>query len=75
MFIYIDDILVASNNAKAHKEHLCLFQRLDDHSLVINVHKCQIGCNVIDFLGHCITYVGIMPLPAMVDDVTHFSQP
>ena len=76
VFVYIDDILVASKNEKAHKEHLrLLFERLNEHGLVINVHKCQFGCNAIDFLGHRITHAGIMPLPAKVDAVTNFSQP
>ena len=37
VFIYIDDILVASENAKTHLR--LLFQRLKEHSLVINVTK------------------------------------
>ena len=42
--VYIDDILVASNNIETHKEHLCLlFQRLQDFGMVINVSKCQLA--------------------------------
>ena len=37
-FVYIDDILVASKDSETHKQHLhLLFQRLQEHGLVINV--------------------------------------
>ena len=63
-FVFIDDILVASKDIETHKQHLCLlFQRLQEHGLVINVSKCQFERNSLDFLGHCITCAGIMPLP------------
>ena len=75
-FVYIDDILVASRNVKEHKVHLRqLFQRLQDHDLVVNVAKCRFGLNKIDFLGHLITQHGITPLPSKVDAVRQFQQP
>ena len=70
-FVYIDDILVASKDAATHKQHLrLLFQRLQEHGLVINVSKCQFGRSSLDFLGHRITRTGIMPLPEKVDAIT-----
>ena len=75
-FVYIDDILVASKDIETHKQHLCLlFQRLQEHGLVINVSKCQFGRNSLDFLGHRITRAGIMPLPEKVDAITQLDQP
>ena len=76
IFVYIDDILEASKNAKAHRRYLrLLFQRLREHGLLINVSKSQFSRDTIDFLGHRITHAGIMPLPPKVDAVAHFSQP
>ena len=76
VFVYIDDILVASKNKQEHKRHLRqLFQRLQDYGLVINVAKCQIGRVEIDFLGHHITQHGITPLPTKVDVIRQFEQP
>lgn len=41
VFVYIDDILVMSENMEQHKHHLNkVFQRLKDHALSINVAKC-----------------------------------
>ncbi|XP_061568530.1 LOW QUALITY PROTEIN: uncharacterized protein K02A2.6-like [Cololabis saira] len=56
VFIYLDDILVASSSTEEHLAHLKLvFQRLDEHSLIVNPAKCQFGLPVIDFLGHRIS--------------------
>ena len=75
-FVYIDDILVASKDAVTHKQHLrLLFQRLQEHGLVVNVAKCQFGRSSLDFLGHRITRTGITPLPEKVDAITRFAQP
>ena len=75
-FVYIDDILVASKDAETHKQHLhLLFKRLQELGLVINVSKCQFGRSRLDFLGHHITWTGIMPLPDKVDTVTRLEQP
>ena len=74
-FIYIDDILVVSNNIQTHKEHLCLlFQRLQDFGMVINVSKCQLGHDSIDFLGHRINSTGSFPLPDKVQAISEFNQ-
>ena len=76
VFVYIDDILIASKDVVTHKQHLqLLFQRLQEHGLVINVAKCQFGCDTLNFLGHHITCTGIKPLPEKVNAITQFEQP
>lgn len=76
VFVYIDDILVASKNAKEHQVHLRqLFQRLQEHGLVINVTKCQFGRTTLDFLGHRITSHGASPLPDKVEAICQFQRP
>ena len=73
-FVYIDDILVASNNIETHKEQL--FQRLQDFGMVINVSKCQFGRESIDrFLGHRINSTGSFPLADKVQAISEFNQP
>ena len=56
VFVYMDGILVASLDKASLKLHVSqLFKHHRDHSLVINVAKCQFGWSSIDFLGDRIT--------------------
>ncbi|XP_061566754.1 uncharacterized protein LOC133420887 [Cololabis saira] len=76
VFIYLDDILVASSSTEEHLAHLKLvFQRLDEHGLIVNPTKCQFGLPVIDFLGHRISAQGAVPLPSKVQAVAEFPRP
>ncbi len=76
VFVYVDDILVASKDAEEHERHLRqLFHRLQEHGLVINVAKCQFGRASLDFLGHRITAKGVSPLPDKVEAIHQFQQP
>ena len=67
LFVYMDDVLVASRSMKEHVEHFReLFRRLAAHDLVVSPVKCQFGMTQIKFLGHTITKDGIKPLPEKV---------
>ena len=75
-FVYIDNILVVSKDPNTYKHHLqILFQRLQEHGLVVNATKCQFGCSNLDFLGHNISSSGISPLPERVEVIMQIQQP
>uniref|UniRef100_A0A3Q2WY89 Gypsy retrotransposon integrase-like protein 1 n=1 Tax=Haplochromis burtoni TaxID=8153 RepID=A0A3Q2WY89_HAPBU len=76
VFVYLDDILVASSSKEQHMFHLRqVFQRLAEHGLIINPSKCQFGLPVLDFLGHRISAEGAVPLPDKVRAVSEFPRP
>lgn len=67
LFVYLDDILVASRSKEEHLSHLSsLFDHLSVHGLIINPAKSQFGLLSIDFLGHRITSAGVVPLPSRI---------
>ena len=56
IFVYLDDILIASMNEEEHLEHLkLLFQRLISFGLIVSSDKCLFGVSSITFLGHLVT--------------------
>ncbi|XP_056904781.1 uncharacterized protein K02A2.6-like [Takifugu flavidus] len=76
LFVYLDDILVASTSQAEHVAHLrALFQHLSQHGLIINPAKCQFGLSAIDFLGHHVTRYGAVPLPEKVEAIASFPRP
>ena len=76
IFVYIDDILVASTSAEEHHHRLRqLFERLTAHGLVVNVNKCTFGVDAIEFLGHHVTAHDIGPLADRVDSIVCLPNP
>ncbi|XP_076278431.1 uncharacterized protein LOC143208168 [Lasioglossum baleicum] len=76
VFVYIDDILVASSSEEEHAEHLrVVFQRLNEHYLRVNPSKCVFGVSEIEFLGHTINSSGIKPLASKVEAINNFPEP
>ncbi len=76
VFVYLDDILIASTNRTEHLDNLrALFDCLSKQGLVLNPDKCKFGLPSIDFLGHKVNSKGIMPLPGKVEAIKHFPCP
>ncbi|TDG38405.1 hypothetical protein AWZ03_015173, partial [Drosophila navojoa] len=76
VFVYIDDIAVASASKEQHKLHLKqVFERLRRYHLTINPGKCSFGQTSIKFLGHNVDSNGIAPLPDKVKTIIDFPLP
>ena len=76
VFVYLDDLLIASINEEQHMKDLRdLFRRLHEHGLVLSPQKCVFGVQSLDFLGHRLDQVGVVPLPAKVEAISRFPQP
>ena len=76
VFVYIDDILVASDNMEQHLEHLReVFQILSDNGMIVNRAKCTLGKDSLDFLGYRVDTTGIAPLPERVEAIRATAPP
>jgi len=76
IFIYIDDILVASKSRKEHMVHLReVLNKLRSAGLVLNLPKCTFGRSSVDFLGHLVSSQGIRPLATKVEALRGHPQP
>lgn len=76
VYVYIDDVLVASANESEHVEHLkIVFARLESYGLNIKPEKCVFGVKILDFLGYTISAGGIQPSIDRVKDITNFKKP
>ncbi|UYV66459.1 hypothetical protein LAZ67_4001746 [Cordylochernes scorpioides] len=76
VFVYIDDVLIASKNENDHIQHLhTIFKILSDHGLTVNISKSVFGKPSLEFLGHIIDNKGIKPLPEKIRIVKDFPQP
>ncbi|SSD61377.1 related to Transposon Ty3-G Gag-Pol polyprotein [Saccharomycodes ludwigii] len=68
--IYLDDILIHSDNTEEHWKHLeTVLQRLKDHGLVAKRSKCYFAQRKVVFLGHEISSDGIRPLQGKTDAI------
>lgn len=76
VYVYIDDILVASQSESEHREHLeQVFRRLSQFGVVINPNKCVFGSKCIDFLGYTVSANGIKPPKRKNDAITTYRKP
>lgn len=76
IYVYIDDICIASSNIEEHLQHLELvFQRLRQHQLTINLDKCEFGRESIRFLGHTVDKDGICPHDDKVEVIRNYKLP
>ena len=76
VFVYLDDILVASSTPAQHLIDLrAVLSRLSGAGLKINQKKCVIGSSSVTFLGHTVNAAGIVPLPSKVDAISKMTLP
>ena len=76
LFIYMDDVLVASRTMGEHEEHFReLFRRLAAHDLVVSLAKCQFGQTKMEFLGHTVTKDGVEPMHEKVAAIHQYPAP
>ena len=76
VFIYLDDILVASKSYEQHLEHIrILFERLEEAGMVLNTTKCVFATTELEFLGQHISRHRSVPIAAKVAAIKEFPRP
>ena len=76
VYVYIDDILVASESKEQHLADLdAVFKTLSANGLVIQRSKCVLGVSSLEFLGYQVDAQGISPLPDRVEAIRTTTPP
>ena len=76
VYVYIDDILVASETKEQHVADLeNVFKVLSANGMVIQRSKCVLGASSLEFLGYKVDSNGISPLPHRVTAIRATTPP
>jgi hypothetical protein len=74
--VFIDDILIYSENEEDHAEHLrIVLTRLREHKLYVKFSKCEFWLRKVPFLGHILFGDGISVDPSKVKEVMDWKAP
>jgi hypothetical protein len=74
--VFIDDILIYSQNEQEHEEHLRkVLQRLQDCQLYAKLSKCEFWISEVLFLGHIINRDGLAVCPKKVAGIMNWKAP
>ena len=74
--MYLDDIIIFSQNESQHLEHLeIVFSHLREAGLKMKRSKCDFFKSEIHYLGHLISPEGISPLPNKLDSIKQMPVP
>jgi len=74
--VFIDDILVYSENAQEHEKHLWIvLTRLREHQLYAKFSKYEFWLKKVPFLGHILSEDGISVDPSKVQKVLDWKAP
>ena len=74
--IYLDDIIVKSNDFNQHITHLrMVFERIKQAGLKFSPKKCNLFQKQVHFLGHIVSEDGVATDPKKVSTVRDWPQP
>ena len=74
--IYVDDILIFSQNFEEHLQHLSqIFQRLREANLKLKPSKCKFATKSVIYLGHVLSKEGVHTDSSKIEAVKSFPIP
>ena len=76
MIIYLDDILIYSNNPVDHKKHVHeVLHRLRENGLYTHLDKCHFSKDTIEYLGFILSKDGLKMDPSKVQTIQDWPEP
>ena len=70
---YIDDILIYSDNLKAHRKHVCsVLKALHEAGLQLNIKKCKFETTEVTYLGIIVSTSSVKMDPAKVQCILNW---
>ena len=76
IFIYLDDILVFSDDEETHMQDLdTVFEILNRYNLKVSLSKCTFCVKELDFLGFNVSAEGLKPTLRKIDELSEFPYP
>ena len=74
--VYLDDIIIFSNDRDNHYHHIeTIFKLLHDAGLKLKLKKCHFLKESVEYLGHIISKEGIAPDPGKIDKIANYKVP
>ena len=74
--VFIDDILVYSENKEKHTEHLrVVLQTLRNERLYAKFSKCEFWLDRVMFLGHVVSAEGVSVDPQKIEVIVNWERP
>jgi hypothetical protein len=76
VIVYLDDILIFSDNPSDHKEHVReVLRRLRKNGLYARPDKCRFAVDTVDYLGFILSTDGLKMDPAKIQVVMDWPEP
>lgn len=76
VFVYVDDVLIASSDIESHNSHLReVLSRFEKYGIAIDPGECVFAARSLVFLGHVIDAHGARPNPESVNGIRKWPRP
>ena len=76
VLVYLDDVLIFSNDLDEHIEHVDkVLTLLDENSVRLRLSKCFFAKKELEYLGHMVSEEGLKPTDSKIKAVTEWPTP
>src|ERR1700734_312778 len=76
VIVYLDDILIYSDNPADHKKHVKeVLRRLRKHGLYTRADKCEFGVDHVEYLGYILSKDGLSMAADKVKTIQEWPEP